>query len=220
MAMLDQTEWSSAEAANRAELLAYLGTGACLESYRAANIAWVIDGTFESPELASPEPGVHGRWTRDASGALVVKRRDHVWFTLVLPTRVELTSEPVPVVIFQHGLGGQRGNLFAVADTLCAAGFAVAGVATTVFTSSAATGPRVISSSSNTCMLLAVRRLIPSRTPGVLNGLFADAHDWRTTHWPRSTGVPSARFTENAVSRPAGRVLFVETKNDSSSTKR
>ena len=118
-----------------AELDALLGTpsedlpGGDVEGGVAhSHIAWVIDGTFESPELASPAPGVHGRWMRDASGGLVVKRRERVWFTLVLPSRVELTSEPVPVVIFQHGLGGQRGNLFAVADTLCAAGFAVAAI--------------------------------------------------------------------------------------------
>ena len=46
--MIDQSEWASAEAANRAELLAYVGTGSCLESYRAANIAWVITGV-QSP---------------------------------------------------------------------------------------------------------------------------------------------------------------------------
>src|SRR5690606_88878 len=92
------------------------------------HIGWVIDGTFESPELSSPAPGVHGRWMRDASGGLVVKRRERVWFTLALPSRVDLASEPVPVVIFQHGLGGERGNVFAVADTLCAAGFAVAAI--------------------------------------------------------------------------------------------
>jgi GNAT superfamily N-acetyltransferase len=42
--MIDQDLWPSAEAANRAELLAYIGTGSCLESYRASNIAWVITG--------------------------------------------------------------------------------------------------------------------------------------------------------------------------------
>jgi GNAT superfamily N-acetyltransferase len=42
--MPDSDLWPAAEAANRAELLAYAGTGACLESYRAANIAWVITG--------------------------------------------------------------------------------------------------------------------------------------------------------------------------------
>jgi GNAT superfamily N-acetyltransferase len=42
--MLDRAHWPSAEADNLAELLAYLGTGACLESYRAANVTWVITG--------------------------------------------------------------------------------------------------------------------------------------------------------------------------------
>lgn len=42
--MIDPSEWAAAEAANRAELLAYVGTGSCLESYRASNIAWVLTG--------------------------------------------------------------------------------------------------------------------------------------------------------------------------------
>ena len=42
--MMEPSEWASAEAANRAELLAYVGTGSCLESYRAGNISWVITG--------------------------------------------------------------------------------------------------------------------------------------------------------------------------------
>jgi GNAT superfamily N-acetyltransferase len=50
--MIDQSEWASAEAANRAELLAYVGTGSCLESYRATNISWVITGV--------PSPSYNG----------------------------------------------------------------------------------------------------------------------------------------------------------------
>ena len=42
--MPDPSQWPAAEAANRAELLAYAGTGSCLESYRATNIAWIITG--------------------------------------------------------------------------------------------------------------------------------------------------------------------------------
>jgi hypothetical protein len=93
---------------------------------RHRHIGWVIDGTFPARELASPRPGVHGAWERDASGALVTRRTDDVWFTLVLPQGIDLSD--VPVVIFQHGLGGQRGDVFAVADALCAAGFAVAAI--------------------------------------------------------------------------------------------
>jgi hypothetical protein len=87
------------------------------------SIAWVIDGTFGSRELASPSPGVHGQWMR-AGTNFVVKREDSVWFTLLLPEGAELTN--VPVIVFQHGFGGHRADVFSVANTLCAAGFAVA----------------------------------------------------------------------------------------------
>jgi len=42
--MTDRDSRPATIAANRAELLSYLGTGACLESYRATNVAWVITG--------------------------------------------------------------------------------------------------------------------------------------------------------------------------------
>lgn len=88
------------------------------------HIGWVIDGTFSTRELASPSPGVHGAWQVGEDGHPVVRRADTAWFTLVLPAGADLSS--VPVVIYQHGLGGQRGDVFSIADTLCAAGFAVA----------------------------------------------------------------------------------------------
>ncbi len=85
------------------------------------NIAWVIQGRFGSPRLDSPRPGVHGVFARDESGALIVQRTDEVPFTLTLPAG-DITR--VPLVIFQHGLGGERSDMFAVADALAAAGHA------------------------------------------------------------------------------------------------
>jgi len=71
--MIEQAEWAAAEAANRAEMLAYVGTGSCLESYRAANISWVITGV--------PSPEYNGViWPRlsdeeaDQLGAILVDR--------------------------------------------------------------------------------------------------------------------------------------------------
>src|SRR5262249_12857724 len=72
---------------------------------------------------------------------------------------------------------------------------------------------RAASSCSNTAALFAVNRLMPSRTPGVLNGLPGVVHDSLTTHMPRNTGVPSCSCTEKEVSRPGGLVLSVDTKN-------
>ncbi len=85
-------------------------------------IGWLVQGRFESPSFASPAPGVHGTFTRDASGRLVVRQVEEVPFTLTLPA-----GDParVPVAIFQHGLGGQRGDMLALADALADAGWAV-----------------------------------------------------------------------------------------------
>ncbi len=87
-----------------------------------AHIGWVVDGRFASPQLGSPAPFVHGSWTRDAEGELVVRRTEDVWFTLVLPAGA---TTDLPLVVFQHGLGNDRSQVFAIADTLAAAGYAV-----------------------------------------------------------------------------------------------
>jgi dienelactone hydrolase len=87
-----------------------------------AHIGWVVDGTFSSPQFGSPAPFVHGSWTRGDDGTFGVRREEDVWFTLVLPAG-ETTS--LPLVVFQHGLGNDRSQVFAIADTLAAAGYAV-----------------------------------------------------------------------------------------------
>ena len=42
--VLERDHWPSLEAENQAELLAYLGTASCAQSYRSAAITWVITG--------------------------------------------------------------------------------------------------------------------------------------------------------------------------------
>ena len=87
-----------------------------------SHIGWVVDGTFSAPQFGSPAPFVHGSWTRGGDGSFAVRREEDVWFTLVLPAG-ETTS--LPLVVFQHGLGNDRSQVFAIADTLAAAGYAV-----------------------------------------------------------------------------------------------
>jgi hypothetical protein len=90
-----------------------------------SHIGTLVDGTFEAPYLLSEQRFVHGPWQRDSAGALVVRRMDTVWFTVALP---EGDTTNLPVVVFQHGIGSNRGAMFAVADALCAQGFAVAAI--------------------------------------------------------------------------------------------
>lgn len=90
-----------------------------------SHIGTLIDGSFEAPSLLSDQPFVHGPWSRDASGALEVRRMDTVWFSVALP---EGDTTDLPVVVFQHGIGSNRSAMFAIADSLCAQGFAVAAI--------------------------------------------------------------------------------------------
>jgi dienelactone hydrolase len=87
-----------------------------------SHIGWVIDGRFGSPNFLNETPYVHGAFTRDASGDLIVRRTDDVFFTLALPAG---DVSAVRAVVYQHGLGAERSAVFSVADALCAQGWAV-----------------------------------------------------------------------------------------------
>ena len=89
------------------------------------NIGYVVDGTFDAPNFLSATPHAHDTWQRGSDGHVAVRSTSTVWFTLVLP-RGDLTN--VQTVIFQHGLGGDRSQVFAIADTLAQAGYAVAAI--------------------------------------------------------------------------------------------
>ncbi len=89
------------------------------------HIAYVVDGTFESPDFTSATPGRHGVFERDGTD-IRIKRRSDVYFTLVVPDAADASA--LPLVIFQHGLGGQRSDVFSFADALAARGFAVASI--------------------------------------------------------------------------------------------
>jgi len=85
-------------------------------------IGWLIQGRFESPWLMSDREGVHGRFRRDGEGALVTTRSEEVPFTLTVPASA---AGPVPVVVFQHGLGAERSTMLGLADVLAGSGYAV-----------------------------------------------------------------------------------------------
>ncbi|MFO0683534.1 MAG: hypothetical protein U0234_15865 [Sandaracinus sp.] len=92
---------------------------------RHTHIGTLVDATFDSPSFLSPMPFGHGPFTHGTDGTLVIQRMDTVWLTLALPPG---DVADLPLVVYQHGIGDDRSSIFAVADALCAEGFAVAAI--------------------------------------------------------------------------------------------
>jgi pimeloyl-ACP methyl ester carboxylesterase len=90
----------------------------------ADNIAAVIEGTFPSRDYQGATGYFHDA---DGDGALDWVASE-VPFTLALPNTTFFVGQAAPVVVFQHGLLGNRGFLFAIANTLAARGIATAAI--------------------------------------------------------------------------------------------
>ena len=103
------------------------------------HIGFIVQGTMPSPNYLDAEATVTGaggtpshvaRIAFDSAGAPMRRGTATVPFTLVIP---DLGADAaayanLKVAIFQHGLGGQRSALMAVADTLAAKNIATIGV--------------------------------------------------------------------------------------------
>lgn len=87
------------------------------------HIGWMIHGTFPAPYFLARTANGVGSFIKDSSGVLQVKLQGEVPFSLWLPNGA--FEHPLPVVIFQHGLGAERSDALAVADALTKSGFAV-----------------------------------------------------------------------------------------------
>jgi hypothetical protein len=101
------------------------------------HLGYVIQGTFESPDYLNNAQAVRGEGTPtsidvfdlDGAGVPHPKGVAVVPFTLVLPdfqTPAEYAN--LPVVVFQHGLGGDRSAVMGIANDNAAAGFATMGI--------------------------------------------------------------------------------------------
>jgi hypothetical protein len=104
------------------------------------DIGYIVQGTFSSPDYLNNVTTVTGAWGTptaidmfdddSGNGMAHPKGMATVPFTLVLPiaARVSGSYANLPVVIFQHGLGGDRSGVMGVANSICAQGFAVLGI--------------------------------------------------------------------------------------------
>jgi hypothetical protein len=88
-----------------------------------SHVGWMIHGTLPMKNFESADRMHHGHFERTEGGALEVKRTDDVPFTLWLPSAGDLSD--LRVIVFQHGLGGHRGDALGLVDACNEAGWAV-----------------------------------------------------------------------------------------------
>ncbi len=88
------------------------------------HIGAILTGTFVAPDYRD----ANGRLQLDASGAPIASRANNrIPMTLVLP-RGAPPASGFPVVIFGHGVGGQRRELLAIANEMARVGIATAAI--------------------------------------------------------------------------------------------
>jgi hypothetical protein len=101
------------------------------------HIGWVVQGRIPSIDFLNAQSPLNSlgvtttsvdTFTNDAMPQM--KATSTIPFTLVIP---DLGTDPskyvnLPVVIWQHGLNGDRSSMMAVADAPCASGMAVLGI--------------------------------------------------------------------------------------------
>lgn len=84
-------------------------------------LAAIVHGTLPSPNFVSATAKVHGRFERDETSQLRIKRWDAVPFTLFMP----VSAVHAPIVIYQHQRDRERSDALAIANELAARGLAV-----------------------------------------------------------------------------------------------
>lgn len=88
-----------------------------------SHVGWMIHGTLPMKNFESADRMHHGHFERNEEGDLEVKRTEDVPFTLWLPSAGDLSE--LRVIVFQHGLGGHRGDALGLVDACNEAGWAV-----------------------------------------------------------------------------------------------
>jgi hypothetical protein len=89
---------------------------------------------FDAPNLLLDAGGygdpTHGTFFHDGSGKVAIntaKPTNKIWVSFFVP-KAPAPPGGYPVVVFQHGLGGQRGDALQIANSLAKRGFATAAI--------------------------------------------------------------------------------------------
>jgi dienelactone hydrolase len=104
--------------------IAVLGTGV----FQAQNyLQHYFDGTYNDID--------HATFAHDGSGNIIPAAdhpTDSIWVTFAVPT-TPMPAGGYPTVIYQHGLGGSRAEIFQVANPLCNQGWMVVAIDSITF---------------------------------------------------------------------------------------
>jgi hypothetical protein len=92
-----------------------------------ADLAAVVLGHFNAPNYLSSTPNTLGRFAYGTDGVAEAKGEQDVTFLLALPAGLADYSK-VPVLIFQHGMGANRGRTLSLANRMAQEGMAVIGI--------------------------------------------------------------------------------------------
>jgi len=97
-------------------------------SDRQVHIRALAHGRFLTEIYQTPDEGIFNpydqRFRYDAEGNPVPQRQEELDFTLVLPAEPPSPGAGFPVVIFLHGISGNRVSMLSLTDTFAEAGFA------------------------------------------------------------------------------------------------
>jgi hypothetical protein len=88
-------------------------------------IRYIVSGIFDGPSYITQtsDAGKNGVFALDAGGQPVKKGLQPISFTLVIPRSVTLDpAHPLPLVVYQAGLGQDRHRAFAIAEALAEQG--------------------------------------------------------------------------------------------------
>jgi len=107
-------------------------------------IASVGTAVFEATNYLQDKGGYttidHATFKRTASGELDLANpaKTKIWVTFTVPTGAAPTANGFPTVILQHGLGGSREYIFALANALAAKGYITVAIDSVTFGARAA----------------------------------------------------------------------------------
>ncbi len=104
-----------------------LGTVEARSGFRALAHGVFATEIYQTPDNGLADP-TDQRFRYNGEGLPIPDRQENLDFTLTLPSVPPPTSRGYPVVIFQHGISGNRVSMLHLANTLAGAGYATVGI--------------------------------------------------------------------------------------------